>query len=96
MLFFFFKEVSYAHASRLHLFDQKYSKNSNIVKCYYTSKYGRFSILIYFKMQFIFFMAKLNFKQPLYFSLQCHKKSVYADSLSVLETVVLLNIFWSL
>ncbi len=32
--FFFFKEASL----RLHLFDQKYSKNSNIVKYYYNSK----------------------------------------------------------
>ncbi len=30
----FLKEVSYAH-QRLHLFDQNYSKNNNIVKYYY-------------------------------------------------------------
>ncbi len=33
----------------MHLFDLKYSKNSNIVKYYYNLKY-LISILIYFKM----------------------------------------------
>jgi len=84
---------------RLHLFDQKYSKNSIIVKYYYNLK-QLFSILIYF-LKCHLFLAKLNFQHH-YSSLQCHmilqKSFPYADlvlkKLSVmLETVVLLNIF---
>ncbi len=37
---------------RLHLFDEKYSKNSNILKYYYNLK-ELFSIWIYFKIVFI-------------------------------------------
>ncbi len=37
---------------RLHLFDQKYSKNSNIAKYNYNLKW-QFSILIWFKIEFI-------------------------------------------
>jgi len=40
--------------TRLHLFDQKYSKNSNTVK------YVLVCILICFKMEFIHVMAKLE------------------------------------
>ncbi len=48
-LFFNVFEESLKCSLRLHLFDKKYSKNSNIVKCYYNLKW-LFSILIYFKM----------------------------------------------
>ncbi len=41
----FLKDISYAH----HLFDQKYSKNSKIVKYYCNLKY-LFSILFHFKL----------------------------------------------
>jgi len=38
--------------AKLHIFNQKYSKNSNIVKYYYNLT-ELFSILIYFEMQLI-------------------------------------------
>ncbi len=48
MTFFCVLERSLLCPQKLHLFDQKYSKNSNIVKYYYNLK-QQFSILIYFK-----------------------------------------------
>ncbi len=48
MTFFCVLERSLLCSQKLHLFDQKYSKNSNIVKYYYNLK-QQFSILIYFK-----------------------------------------------
>ncbi len=44
----------------LHLFDQKYNSNGNIVKMYYNFKL--FSTLIYFKMLIISVMTQLNFQ----------------------------------
>ncbi len=81
---------------KLHLLNQKYTKNRNIVKYLYNSKKLSF-ILIHFKMQFIPVMATLNFQHH-YSSLQCHmilQKSLwYADLKlkkhlsSVLKTVL--------
>ncbi len=49
------------HNLSSHLFGQKYSKISNIVKYYYNSK-ELVSILMYLKMIFFFFWeTKLNF-----------------------------------
>ncbi len=51
-------------SSMLTLFDQKDSKNSNIVKYYYNLRYI-FSILIYLKMSFIpLVWTNLIFQQP--------------------------------
>ncbi len=53
----------------------KYSKNSNIVKCYYyLQQLIYFNTLIYFK-QFIPVIAKLNFQQPLLKSPVSHDPS---------------------
>ncbi len=59
---------------RLHLFDQKYSKNKNIMKNCYNLKY-LFSICIYFKITFIPVIAKLNFQQPVFKSSWSHDPS---------------------
>ncbi len=48
---------NFLDSSRLHLFDQKYSRNSNIVKYYLNLKY-KFSILIFLKRVFIPVMKK--------------------------------------
>jgi len=54
-------------STKLHLFDIKISKNSNIVKCNKTKQYyylkELFSILMYFKMPFTPVMG--NFQHPL-------------------------------
>ncbi len=64
---------SLLHSERLHLFDRKHSKNSNIVKYYYNFKITVSNILIYFKMQIIPLMPKLNFQQPLLQSSVSHE-----------------------
>ncbi len=49
-------------SARLHLFDQKYSKNSIVIKYEYNLEY----FLFYFNIFDIFpVMAQLNFQQPL-------------------------------
>ncbi len=83
-------------SSSLHLLDQKYRKNCNIVKYYYNLK-ECFSILIYLKISFIYVM------QSWIFSI-ITQSSVHDPSeiilicwfISILETVVLLiflNVF---
>jgi len=52
---------------RLHLFDQKYSKNSNIVKYYYHLK-ELFSICKYFSKCNLFLWSNLNFQHHSVFS----------------------------
>ncbi len=47
--------------SRLHLFDQKYCKNSYIYKYYYNSNV----LIISFKSNLFLWWLKLNFQQPL-------------------------------
>ncbi len=64
---------SLLHSERLHLFDRMHSKNSNIVKYYYNFKITVSNILIYFKMQIIPLMPKLNFQQPLLQSSVSHE-----------------------
>ncbi len=65
---------------RLHLFDQKYSKNSNTVKYYFTLK-QMFSILIYLKNNIPVMQSWIFSIQ--YSNLKCHmilKKSFeYTD-----------------
>ncbi len=52
-------ERSFVCSPRLHLFDKKYNKKSNVVKYYYSLKYF-FPILIHFKIEFIPVVTKLN------------------------------------
>jgi len=62
-------EISLLCSLSLHLFDQKYRKNSNMVK-YYNNLKQWFSIWIYFKIYFISLMQSWIFSY--YFSPQCH------------------------
>ncbi len=74
-IFILFFKRSLLCSLSLHFFDLKYHENSNVVKYYYNLK-RLFSILIFFKMQFIPVMAKLNFQHH-YSSLNCHFWSIY-------------------
>ncbi len=68
-------ERSLICSPRLHIFVEKYNKNCNIVKYFLQFKII-FYFNIFFKMQFIPVMAKLNFQQPLLITSLSHDSNM--------------------